>query len=118
MRVAIDNQVCFHRRLFSNSVKPGWCIAGPVEQLGSTNQNQCGVKLLPKFVWAYPLDCVHLCHLPRAWHHYLCPNGRESLHSAYPPTPTTAHLLSPTHRLIHDTHDIKGVVKNYLKNKQ
>ena len=33
-----DSQVCFHRRLFGYSVKPGWCITAPVELLMSTNR--------------------------------------------------------------------------------
>ena len=40
--MAIDGQVCFHRWLFADPVKPSWCITGPVGPLGSTNQNRAG----------------------------------------------------------------------------
>ena len=58
--VAIDSQVCFHRWLFANPVKPHWYITGPVKPLGSTNQNLWGVKLLTVSISTYPMDCVHL----------------------------------------------------------
>ena len=116
MYVATDSQVCFHRWHFANYVKLSWCITGPVELLGHTNQYGCGVKLLPMSVLTNPVDCVHLCHLLRAQHHCLCSNGREGPLSACPPTPTTP--LPPTHPLILDTYDITGVVQNYLKNQR
>ena len=76
--------------------------------LGNSNQNWCGVKLLPMSISTYPVDCVHLRHLLRAQYHCLCPNGREGPPLACPPTPTTppppTHPL--THPLMHDTHDI------------
>ena len=103
--MAIDSQVCFHRWFFANPVKPSWCITGPVEPLGCTNQNRCGIKLLPMSTSTYPVDYIHLCHLLRAQHYCLCSNGREDPPLACPPTPTT---FCP---LIHDTHDITGVVK-------
>ena len=61
----IGSQVCFHRRFFAKPVKPHLCIIGPVEPLGSTNQNWWGVRLLPMSVLTYTVDCVHLCHLLR-----------------------------------------------------
>ena len=106
--MAIDSQVCFHRQLFANTVKPSWCITGPMEPLGSTNQNWCGVKLLPMLILAHSVDCVRLCHLLRAMHHCLCPNGREGPPSACPPP-----LTHPP--LILDTRDITGVVKTISK---
>ena len=85
--MAIDSQVCFHRQLFADPVKPSWCITGPVGPLGNTNQNWLGAKLLPIAVSIYPVVCVHLCHLLRAQHHCLWPNGREGPPSACPPIP-------------------------------
>ena len=75
--MTIDSQVCFHKWLFVDPVKLSWCIAEPVGQLGSTNQDSLGAKLLPMDVSAYPVVCVHPCYLLRAHHHCLWPNGRE-----------------------------------------
>ena len=64
----------------------------------------------------YPVVCVHSCHLLRAQHHCLWPNGRKGPPSACPPTPTTH---PPIHLpLISAIHDITVVVKNYLKIQQ
>ena len=56
--MAIDSQVCFHRWLFYNPVKPCQCITGPVGPLGSTNQNWLGAKLLPMAVSILLADCT------------------------------------------------------------
>ena len=106
--MAIDSQVCFHRWLFANPVKPRRCITGPVGPLGSTNQNWLGAKLLPMAVLIYPVVCVHPCRLLKTQHHCLWSNGRENLLSACPPTPTHSPLIS-------DTRGITGVVKNCPK---
>ena len=88
--VAIHSQVCFHRWLFSNPVKPHWCITGLVGPLGSTNQSWCGVKLLTMSVPAYPVGCVRMCRLlgdsttVRA-----LMAGRTCLQLAHPCLPTT-----------------------------
>ena len=84
--MAIDSQVCLHRRLFADPVKPSWCITGPVGPLVSTNQNWLGAKLLSMAVLIHPVVCVHPCRLLRAQHHCLWPNGREGPPSACPPT--------------------------------
>ena len=73
--VAIRSQVCFHRWLFADRVKPHWCITGPVGPLGCTNQSWCGVKLLTIPVSTHPVGCVHICHLLRGQHHSMHPNG-------------------------------------------
>ena len=113
-RLAIDSQVCFHRRLFANRVKPNWCITGPTGPLGSTNQNWLYAKLLPMVVSIYPVVCVHPCRLPGTQHYCLCSNGRDSLPPAcHPPTRTTpSHPLPPVHPLISAICDITGPVKN------
>ena len=99
--LALDSQVCFHRWLFADPVKPSWCITGPVGPLGSTNQNWLGAKLLPMAVSIHPVVCVHPCRLLRAQYHCLWPNGREGLPSACP----------PTHPLISVIHDITALKK-------
>ena len=87
------HQVCFHRWLFADPVKPRRYIIGPVGPLGTTSQNWWGARLLPMAVSIYPVDCVHLCHLRRAQHHCLCSNGRENPPSACIPCPL--HPLTP-----------------------
>ena len=99
---------------FADLIKLHWCIIVLVGSLGSTNHKWWGVRLLPMSILTYPVDCVHLCHLLRAQHHCLCPNGRE-LQLAHPPPPPCS---CPTHLLIHDAHDITGVVKNNFKSQQ
>ena len=37
--VAINNKVFYHRWLFAEPVKPFLCTTGPMEPLGSSNQN-------------------------------------------------------------------------------
>ena len=112
----VDGQVCFHRRLFANPVKPSWCITGPVGPLWSTNQDWLGAKLLPMAILIYPVVCVHPCRLLRAQHHCLWPDGREGPPSGCPLTPTTP-CPPPTHPLISAIRDITGVVKK-LSQKQ
>ena len=75
--VAIVGQVCFHRGLFANPVKPCWWITGPVGPLGSTNQNWLCARLLPMAISAYPVVCVHYNRLLGTWHYCLWPNGRH-----------------------------------------
>ena len=57
--LVVDSQVCFHRELFADPVKSSWCNTGLVEPLRSTNQNLCGVKLLPMSILTYAVDCIH-----------------------------------------------------------
>ena len=73
--MTIHSQVCFHRWLFAERVKPHWCITRPVGPLGRTNQSWCGVKLLKMSVSTHPVGCVHICHLLRGQHHSMHPNG-------------------------------------------
>ena len=126
--MAIDSQVCLHRWDFANPVKLSCCITGPAGPLGSTNQNWLGAKILLMALLIYPVVYVHSCCLLRAQQHCLQLNNREGLPLACPPTSTTCpppptYLPPPTHPplpicLISATHDITGVVKNYLKNQQ
>ena len=73
--MTIHSQVCFHRWLFADRVRPHWCITGPVGPLGCTNQSWCGVKLPTMSVSTHPVGCVHICHLLRGQHHSMHPNG-------------------------------------------
>ena len=56
--MAIGDQVCFHRQLYTDPVNPQRCIAGPVEPVNSINRDAYGAKLLPTTLSAYPVNCV------------------------------------------------------------
>ena len=116
--VAIDGQVCFHRWLFSNPVKPRWGFTVPFGLPGSTNQNWLCARLLLMAVLIYPVVCAHSCHLLRTQHYCLWPNDREGPPFACQPTPTIPTPFPHIHPLISNTHDITVVLKNYLKNQQ
>ena len=112
--MTIDNYVCFHRWHFADPVKPLWCITGLVEPLESTDENWWGTKLLPISVLIYPVDCncvaTSLSPILRTQHHCLYTNDRKiCLWLSHPFSPL--YPLPPTHPLIHNTHDITGVVK-------
>ena len=65
--------------------KPCWRITGLVGHLGCTNQNWWGTKLLPMSILWFAV-CVHPCHLLRAQHYCLCPNGKMGMPLACPLT--------------------------------
>ena len=44
--MAKDGQVCFHRGLFANPVKPQRCTTEPVRSLDGINKDVDGAKLL------------------------------------------------------------------------
>ena len=120
--LAIDGKICFHRQLFTNHVKPSWCITGPTGPLGSTNQNWLSAKLLPMAVSIYPVVCEHSCRLLGTQHYCLCSNGTDSLPPAcHPPSPPHPHHSTPTtppqpsHPLISAIRDITGPVKTISK---
>ena len=104
-------------QLLANPVKLCWCITGTVGPLVNTNQNWLCARLLAMAVSIYPVVCVHSCRILRTQYHCLWPNKREGLPLACLLTPTTP-ALPPADYLISNTHDIIGVVKNYLKNQQ
>ena len=111
--MAKDGQVCFHRRLFSDPVKPQRCITEPVRPLDGINKDVGGAKLLLTTTSAYPVHCACICPLLKIQHHCLCPNGRCNLPPAsHPPPPP----LPPTHPLIHTIPDITVAVKKVAQN--
>ena len=95
--MAKDGQVCFHRRLFADPVKPQKCTREPVRPLDSINKDVGGAKLL-LMTSVYPADCTYICPLLKTQHHCLCPNGRCN-----PP--------SASHPLIYVIPDIAVTVK-------
>ena len=86
--MAIDGQVYFYKCLFTNTVRPSWCITGPVGPLGHTNQDWLCARLLPMVVSIYPVVYVHSCCLLGTRHYCLWPNGREDPPLVCPPTPS------------------------------
>ena len=119
--MAKDSQVCFHKRLFADPVKPQRCTTETVRPLDGINKDVGGAKLLLTTISVYPVDCTCICPLLKTQHHCLCPNGRCNLLSAShpphhpPPThPTTP--LPPTHPLIHAIPDITATVKKVAQN--
>ena len=84
--MAKDGQVCFHRRLFADPVKPQRCTTEPVWPLDGINKDVAGAKLLLRTTSVYPVDCTCICPLLKTQHHCLCPNGWCNLPSAsHPP---------------------------------
>ena len=89
--MAKDGQVCFHRRLFANPVKPQRCTTEPVRPLDGINKDVGGAKLLLMTTSVYPVDCACICPLLKTQHHCLCPNGRCNPSSASHPPPYTRY---------------------------
>ena len=114
--MAKDGQVCFHRRLFADPVKPQMCTTEPVKPLDGINKDVGGAKLLLTTTSVYRVNCACVCPLLKTQHHYLCPNGRcnppLAFHSS-PPPPTS---LPTTHPLIHAIPDITAAVKKVAQN--
>ena len=106
--LAIDSQVCFHRRLFADPVKPSWCITGPTGPLGSTNQNWLCAKLLPMAISIHPVVCVHSCRLLGTQHYCLYSNGSVCPPGACHPPPSPHPTRPPP---ISAIRDITGPVK-------
>ena len=114
--MAKDGQVCFHRGLFADPVKPQRCTTEPVRPLDGINKDVDGAKLLLTPTSVYPVDCTCICPLLKTQHHCLCPNGRCNPPSAsHPPLPPPTPL-PPTHPLIHAIPDITVTVKKVTQN--
>ena len=114
---AIDGQVCFYRRSFSNPAKPRQSTTGSMGPLRGTNKTTWCVKLLPTTVLAYHVDCGCFCALLRTHCCCLSPCGWYNPPLApHPPPlpPSPSHTPTP----IHAIRDITAVGKNYLKTQQ
>ena len=107
--MAKDGQVCFHRRLFADPVKPQRCTTEPVRPLDGINKDVGGAKLLLTTTSVYPVDCTCICPLLKTQHHCLCPNGRCNPPSASHPPPAALPL-------IHAIPDITVAVKKAAQN--
>ena len=54
--IAIDGQVCIHRRLIAGPVKPLRCTTGPEGPVSGINKGVSDARLLPTTVLTYPMD--------------------------------------------------------------
>ena len=109
--MAKDGQVCFHRGLFVDPVKPQRFTTEPVRPLDGINKDVGGAKLFLTTTSVYPVDYTCICPLLKTQHHCLCPNGGCDPLSASHPLPP-----SPTHPLIHTIPDITVTVNKVAQN--
>ena len=89
----LDGQVCFYRRLFSDTVKPRGCISWPMWPLRGINTTAWGTKLILTADLASPVSCASLGHLLMAQHCHLC----LSVCFSPPTAPTTVTYLLCNH---------------------
>ena len=91
--IAIDGQVCFHRRLIADPVKPPRSPTGYVSLVNGINKDMSGARLLQMIVSTYPVGWVSFGHLLKIQHCCLCPNGgyNQPLATHLPPPPTHPH---------------------------
>ena len=90
----LDGQVCFFRRLFSDTVKPRGCISWPMWPLRGINKTAWGAKRILTAGLAYPVSCASLGHLLMAQHCHLCLSACFSPPSASHPPPPTPYRLN------------------------
>ena len=100
--MAIDVQVCFHRWLFANPVKPQRYTTGSVELVNGINKYVSGARLVPTTVPTYPVDRVCFCQLLKTQH--CC------LYNSHLATHTTPHSL--LHAICNITVTVKKVAQN------
>ena len=115
--LGLDSQVCFCRRLFSDTAKPRECISRPVWPLRNINKTAWGAKLIltAYLVYQVSCNCARLGHLLMVQHCHLCLNVCYSPPMA--PHPPPQPTLPPTHPPPMDSICvITAVKKNYLKN--
>ena len=111
--LTIDGQVYFHRRLFTDAVKPRGCIS---QHLRGINRTAWDTKLLLTALLAHPVDCTSSGPILKAQHCCLSPNGCFTPPSAsHPPLPPPSPARPPPRDSIRD---ITGSEKSYLKNQQ
>ena len=107
--LTIDGQVCFHRQLFTDAVKPRGCISQPC--LRGINRTAWGTRLLLTAVLAHPVYCTSSGPILKTQHCCLSPNGCFSPPSvSHPPPPPPPTRLPP----IDSIHDITGSENIYL----
>ena len=108
--MAKDGQVCFHRRLFANPVKPQRCTKELVRPLDGINKDVGGAKLLLTTTSTYHV-IVPVSVLYRRYSITVCVLMEGVTRLWLPTHPTTCIPLPPTHPLIHAIPDITVAVK-------
>ena len=98
-----DGQVCFHRRLFADPVKPQRCTTESVRPLDGIDKDVGSAKLLLTTTSVYPVDCACIYPLLKTQNHCVLMEG-------------VTHLWLPTHPLIHTIPDITVAVKKVAQN--
>ena len=87
----LDSQVCFFRRLFSNTVKPRRRISWPAWPLRGINKTAWAAKLILTASLIYQVSCASLGHLLMVQHCHLslsvCLSPPTAPHLPLPPTP-------------------------------
>ena len=86
--------------------------------LGCINRIAWGTKLLLTAVWASLVDCTSSCHLLKAQHRSLSPNGCFTPPSAPHPPPLPTPPPSSRPPPIESIRDITGAEKTPSKNQQ
>ena len=80
--------------------------------LKGINRIAWGTKLLLTTVLASLVDCISLCHILKAYHCSLSPNGCFNLPRApHPPTPLPSHLPTPVDSICDITRAQKAIQK-------
>ena len=74
--MAIDGQVCFHRRPFTIPCRPPRYTTGSLGPMNGINKDVSGTRLLLMTVSIYPVDWVCFCQLLKIQYCCLCPNER------------------------------------------
>ena len=93
MHLRLDGQICFHRWLFCDAVKPQGYILWPVWPLRGINKTAWGAKLILTADLVYHFSCASLGHLLMAQHCHFCLNACFSLPMTPHPPPTRLPLM-------------------------
>ena len=112
------HQVCFHRQLFCQTCKTTLMHYRACGATGECYSELVGCQTPPDGCPNLSCGlCTSLLPAENTAPLSVCSNDRKNPPLACPPTPTTP-CPPPTHPLMHNTHDITRVVKNYLTNQQ
>ena len=84
--MAIDSQVCFHRRSFADPVKQRQSTTESMGPLMGTYKAAWGVKLLLTIVSSCKVDCGSFCALLKTQHYCLPPCGWCCPPASHPPS--------------------------------
>ena len=94
--LSLDGQVCFYRRILSNTIKPQGCISWPVWPLRGINKTVWGAKLILTAHLTNRVSCASRGHLLMPQHCCLCLNVPPTAPNL-PPPPTLLSFRPPIH---------------------